>query len=217
MEVTENDLKAIFDSFMELENELKIETKKIFENESNKGQLFKSSHFIFSVVNRAVALNRGFLQLTNLNNYLAAISLIRLQVDNCLRLYAMSLVDNPSSFYDSVLEGIEIGNLCDRDGKKMTDNHLATKIDTIFPEFKKLYKNTCGFIHFSHEHLYFNNKVKDLTDDSFILSTSIGDIDKLEIYEKVDYSFNMLMAGKSLYKLIKEYRITMQKYLTEND
>ena len=138
-----------------------------------------------------------------------------MQVDNCLRLYAMSLVDNTSEFYDKVLSGVEIRDLFDRDGKKMTDNYLVTKIDAIFPKFKELYKTTSGFIHFSNEHMFMNNRVKDKSSETFILQTSIGDIDRLEIYEKVDYAFNMFMSTKNLFELMKEYRVTMEKYLSE--
>jgi hypothetical protein len=216
-DVTEKDLNDVFKAFVDLENELKSETKQIFLNETKRGQLHKTSHFIFSIANRTIALNRGYLLLANANNYLTAISLIRLQVDNCLRLYAMTLVDNAGDFYDSVLSGTEIRDIIDSDHKKMTDNYLVTKIDKIFPQFKELYKNTCGFIHFSNEHLFINNNIKDNTEDSFVLQTSIGGIDKLDMYKKVDYAFNMFMAGKNTYKLIKEYRITMEKYLTNND
>lgn len=216
-DVSEQDLKLIFDSFIELEDELKNEIKQIMENEKGNGVLYKSSHFIFSVVNRAISLNRGFVQLTNLNNYLTAISLIRLQVDNCLRLYAMSLVDNTSEFYDSILAGKEIRQMKDRDGNTLNDGYLAMKIDSIFPDFLTLYKSTCGFIHLSNEHLKFNNKVNEISEGSLLLRTTIGGIDEPEIYEKVDYSFNMFMAGKSLYKLVKEYRKEMEDIYSFNN
>lgn len=49
-----------------------------------------------SIVNRAISLNRGFVTLADSNNYQTGISLMRLQIDNYLRLYAMSLIDDPS-------------------------------------------------------------------------------------------------------------------------
>lgn len=215
--VTEEDLEKVLNGLLDLEREIKSETKKIFENETKKSRLYKGSHFVFSIANRAIALNRGYYMLAKANNYVTAISLIRLQIDNCLRLYAMSLVDDPSDFYEKVLGGGEVRDLSDRDGKKMTDNYLVTKLDALFPRFKLLYKNTSGFVHFSNEHLFLNNSVTHVDENSFRLRTSIGDIDRLEIHEQVDFGFNMFMSGKNLFKLIKEYRVTMEKYLTEDN
>jgi hypothetical protein len=216
-DATEQDLEKIFDGLLDLEKEIKSEIKKIFENETRRGRLYKGSHFIFSIANRAIALNRGYYVLVKANNYVTAIALIRLQIDNCLRLYAMTLVDDPRDFYEKVLGGSEVRDLVDRDGKKMTDNYLVTKLDELFPKFKLLYKNTSGFVHFSNEHFFLNNTVTDMGENSFRLRTSIGDIDRLEIYEQVDYGFNMFMTGKNLFKLIKGYRVTMEKYLDEDE
>lgn len=211
--VTEEDLEKVFEGLLGLEKEIKSEIKKIFENETKRGRLYKGSHFLFSIANRAIALNRGYYILAKANNYVTAISLIRLQIDNCLRLYAMTLVEDPRDFYEKVLGGSEIRNLLDRDGNKMTDNYLVTKLDSLYPKFKLLYKNTSGFVHFSNEHMFLNNAVTDVDENSFKLRTSIGDIDRLEIYEQVDYGFNMFMTGKNLFKLIKGYRVTMEEYL----
>jgi len=214
-DATEQDLEKVFDGLLDLEKEIKAEIKKIFANETKRGRLYKGSHFIFSIANRAIALNRGYYVLAKANNYVTAISLIRLQIDNCLRLFAMTLVDDPKDFYEKVLEGSEVRELVDRDGKRMTDNYLVTKLDELFPKFKMLYKNTSGFIHFSNEHFLLNNTVTDVDDKSFRLVTSIGDIDRLEIHEQVDYGYNMFMTGKRLFKLIKGYRMTMEKFLNE--
>lgn len=214
-DVTEEDLDKVFNGLLDVEQEIKSETKKIFESETKRGRLCKGSHFVFSIANRAIAINRGYFILAKANNYVTAISLIRLQIDNCLRLYAMSLVEDSKDFYEKVLGGAEVRDLLDRDGKKMTDNYLVTKLDELFPKFKLLYKNTSGFVHFSNEHFFINNAVTDIDENSFRLKTSIGDIDRLEIYEQVDYGFNMFMTGKNLFKLIKGYRVTMEKHLGE--
>lgn len=210
--VTEEDLKLIHNSFIDLETKLKYVCKEIFQQETEKKKLYKSSHYIFSIANRTISLNRAFLTLTQVNNYSAAISLIRLQIDSCLRLFALTLVSDWRVFYDEVMKGTEIRNLKDREGNKMTDNYLVTKYDEIENGFKLLYKNTCGFIHFSDSHIKLNTKFESVSDSTFPTRISIGDVDKLEIYEKVDYAYNMLVVGKSIYKLIKGY----QKSIKEN-
>lgn len=210
--VTEKDLELIHKSFLELETKIKDVCKEIFLQETKNKKLFKSSHYIFSIANRTISLNRAFLTLTQVNNYNAAISLVRLQVDSCLRLFALTLVSDWRDFYDEVMKGTEIRNLRDRDGNKMTDNYLVTKYDKIYNGFKLLYKNTSGFIHFSNSHIDLNTEFESLSDKTFPTKISIGDIDKLEIHQKVDYAFNMYVVGKNIYKLIKGY----QKSTNEN-
>lgn len=212
-DVNEEDLIGIFASISELNEALKNQAKEIYLTETNQGRLYKSTHYIFSIINRAIALNRGYKTLVDTKNYITAIPLLRLQVDNCLRLFALSLVSDRKHFYEEVLKGTHIRNLTDAEGKKMTDDYLVTKIDALFPKFKDLYKNTSAFIHFSNEHLFINNEVSESSAETFNLKTSIGDIDNLEIHIEVDYAFNMFNAGKNLLRLINGYRLSMESHL----
>lgn len=211
-DVTEKDLEEIHKAFLGLENKIKDVCKLIFSQETEQSKFFKSSHYTLSIANRAISLNRGFLTLTQVNNYGTAISLIRLQVDSCLRLFALTLVDDWPTFYQDVVNGKEIRNLKDRDGNKMTDVYLVDKFDKIDSGFKLLYKNTCGFVHFSNSHIKLNTQTKDETEETFRMQVSVGDVDQLEMYEKVDYAFNMLMVGKSIYKQIKSYQKAMKEH-----
>lgn len=197
--VNEGSLNHTFKNILLLEKLFIREIEQIFEIE---GGISKINHYIISIANRAISLNRGFVILSQSNNYQSAISLMRLQMDNCLRLYAMSLYGNLGEFYEKVLKGESIRNLKDRDGNKMTDTYLVKKIDKIFPQFEPLYKKLSGHIHFSSEHFSFNNKV-----ENGIYSISVGDDENLNFSEKVDYSFNMFLVGKDLLKIISDYRI----------
>lgn len=196
--VDESDLNHSLKNILLLEKLFILEIRKIYEIE--KG-ITKINHYIMSIANRAISLNRGFVTLAESNNYQTAISLMRLQLDNCLRLYAMSLYNNSGEFYEKVIGGEQIRKLKDRDGNKMTDSYLVTKIDEIFPQFKSMYEKLSGHIHFSTEHFYFNNKIDDVT-----YSISVGDIENLKIAEKVDYTYNMFLIGQDLLKIIAEYR-----------
>ncbi|MBK5214201.1 MAG: hypothetical protein JJE55_11140 [Flavobacteriaceae bacterium] len=213
-EVTEEDLALIFKSLDELNLELSKVASEIFKNETDKKVLYKASHYCFSIVHRAIELNRAYKTLTNVNNYITAITLIRLQADNCMRLFALSLVENRRDFYEEVMKGTHIRNLKDGDGKKMTDAYLADKLDKIFPEFKNLYQNTSGFIHFSNEHIFLNN-TRTETEDTFRMTTLISKTAELSMEKKVDYSFNMFYVGKNLYKLLKGYKSSMAEFLKD--
>ena len=198
MGVSEYDLEHTLKNILLLEKLFILEIRKIYEIENS---ITKINHYIMSISNRAISLNRGFVTLANANNYLTAISLMRLQIDNCLRLYALSLSDDSGLFYEKVINGEHIRNLKDRNKKKMSDNYLVTKIDNIFPSFKSLYKKLSGHIHFSAEHFTFNNSVENETH-----LITIGANENLELYKKVDFAHNMFLIGNDLLKMISEYR-----------
>jgi hypothetical protein len=183
--------------------------------ENKQGYLSKLTHYTMSIVNRAISLNRGFIILWKANNFSTAIPLIRLQIDNCMRLYAISISENSLEFYDSVLSGVHIKNIKDADGKKMSDDYLITKLDLIFPGFKNLYRNTSGYVHFSNEHMFANNKIKSKRDDSFILQTSIGAKEELEIFEEIDFCYNFFQAGLSLSRLVLSLRKSMTEEIND--
>ena len=56
-DVSEVDLIAIFNAFIELESEIKSEAKQIYINETKKFQFHKSSHFIFSITTERLKNN----------------------------------------------------------------------------------------------------------------------------------------------------------------
>jgi hypothetical protein len=203
LDVTEIDLDHTLKNILLLEKLFHLEIKQIYEIENG---ISKVNHYIMSIANRAISLNRGFITLVNSNNYISAISLMRLQLDNCLRLFALSLYEDPGEFYNKVLSGEHIKNLKDRNGKKMYDAYLVEKIDGIFPKFKSIYDKLSGHIHFTVEHFNFNNKEENET-----VSISVGDLENMEISKKVDYVCNMFLIGKDLLTLIAEYRKEINK------
>lgn len=210
--VDEKDLEETFQALLNLEKKLLQTSKLILNQETEKGKLFKSSHYILSIINRTISLNRGFITLFQANNYSTAISLIRLQLDSCLRLYAPTLTSNWLTFFQDVSEGKEIRNLKDREGKKMTDAYLIDKFDELENGFKLLYKNTCGFVHFSNTHYQFSSKIKEQTEDKLLIQFSVGNADQLNIHEKVDYSYNMFRVTKSIYLLLKDYQKVIKEH-----
>lgn len=50
--------------------------------------------FMSSAIDRAMNINRGFITLTKDDNYSCAIPLMRLMIDNCLRFWAINLVED---------------------------------------------------------------------------------------------------------------------------
>ena len=67
--------------------------------------------FVTSVVNRSLSINRGFQLLTEDNNYLCAIPLMRMQIDNCIRFFGLELVNSPNDYIENWTKGEKISRL----------------------------------------------------------------------------------------------------------
>lgn len=204
--VTEDDLNLIFNAIIELNKNLNGLATEIFKIETDKKLISKPSIFIFSAINRAIALNNGYLDLCKTENYITATNLLRLQADNCMRVYAISLVEDRAKFFEDVLEGKHIRNIKDAKGNKMTDDFLSSELDKLFVGFKSLYRNTSGFIHFSNEHLNLNRKTS-IEDDIVTNELLINGHHHYKIEHKVDFSYNMHLVGMELYRLIRGYKL----------
>lgn len=213
--VTGEDLKDVFKHLEIISSDLGNLAKEIFTVETDKKKLSKPSMYAFSIINRAVALNKGFLTLTESNNYVAAINFLRLQCDNCMRFHALSLVADRAKFFDDVEAGIHIRQVKSLDNKPMTDNYLCEKLDRIFPGFKELYKNSSGLIHFSNSHFHQNKSITVENDNIKGIILFNGE-NFLSLAQKVDYSYNLYLVSVNLYKLIYKYSLhvkdIMEKY-----
>src|SRR5690606_33729884 len=181
---------------------------------TDKKVLAKSSHYTFSIIHRAIELNRGFKTLTEANNWITAINLIRLQADNCMRLFALSLVEDRLDFYNRVLNGEHIRNIKDAEGKNMTDLYLSQKLEGLYPGFRLLYENTSGFIHFSKEHINLNNDKVEV-EEKFIMYIRLAETTEFSISSKVDFAFNMFIVGKNLFRLLKGYKLSMEELMNK--
>lgn len=214
--VSEADLTQVFASLEELNKKLNQTAIDIFTNETQRKLLSKPSHFTFSIVHRAIELNRGFKTLSDSNNWITAINLLRLQADNCMRLFALSLVQDRLDFYERIQNGEHIRNIKDVEGNKMTDLYLSQKLDNLYTGFRLLYENTSGFIHFSNEHIKFNT---DRIDDGneFMMRIRLAETTEFSISKKVDYAFNMFIVSEELFKLLNGYKLSMIELMKQFD
>lgn len=214
--VAEADLTQILGSLIQLNAQLNQTTLEVFNNETERKVLSKPSHLVFSIIHRAIELNRGFITLANSNNWITAVNLLRLQADNCMRMFSLSLVKDRLDFYNRIQNGEHVRNMKDGEGNKMTDLYLSQKLDSIYPGFRLLYENTSGFIHFSGEHIKLNT---DRIDDGeeFMMYIRIAETTEFSISKKVDYAFNMYILSKELYKLLNGYRLHMIEFMKQFD
>jgi len=201
--LSEQDLQQIFLEITAMEKVFILEAKDFLS--AGQGYLHTMDLFISAIINRSISLMRGFLTLAKDNNYISSIPLIRMQVDNCMRLYAATLVSDYNQFFIQYLGGERIGNIKDNQGKKMTDTYLITKLDKeVCTGIKKLYEYTSDYVHFSNQLSLLTTKI--VPDKERTVGTRIGVYDFYEIDQKVDFAFNMLKASQLLIGFVKSWK-----------
>jgi hypothetical protein len=139
--------------------------------EADGRKFFALDFLAAAVINRSLSNCDAFTQLVRAKNYLAAASLVRLQLDSFLRFYASYLVKDPHEFAASVLGGTAVRKLKDRSGAYMTDRHLVDSVAAEYPWAPSVYKSTSGFIHLSDKHIF--STIQAVRDDG-ALAMRIG-------------------------------------------
>lgn len=211
-EINQESLENIFTQLDKLNSDLKNIAVEILKTETNKKLLSKPSMYVFSIINRSIALNKGFKSLSEINNFVASVNFLRLQADNCMRLYAMLLVNDRGEFFDLIEKGKHIRNIKDSKNRLMTDKLLSEELDKLFPNFRLIYENTSGLIHFSNEHFKQNQKTK-VTENKIYGEVLFNGEHFFSINEKIDFSHKMLMVGGLLHNLICSYKIYNNEFV----
>jgi hypothetical protein len=117
--------------------------------------------YLFGIARRSLAQSNAFRQMIESRNSLVALSLVRMQLDNMLRLYASFFVANPDDFATKVHDGVEIRKIKDAKGNLMTDSYLRDRVTKINAWVNDVYKETSGYIHFSNRHIQAALELKD--------------------------------------------------------
>jgi hypothetical protein len=147
--------------------------------------------FMSSAINRAMNINRGFITLTKDDNYSCAIPLMRLMIDNCMRFWGITLVDDKHEYIKVWGSGERISSIKDRNGYKLSDKHLSECFALLYRGVDKTYNDACAFVHFSEQNLYITAKVDkqkerrvDLRIDGYdhFPETTKNNIDKWMLY-----------------------------------
>ena len=123
-------------------------------HEAYGGAMYPMDFLVAAVLNRSLCLLAGFSRLVEQRNLVAAAPLLRLQLDNGLRLSAAWLVDEPHQLAMAVLAGEKISSLRDRFGMRMTDRQLVTTLSADHPWIPSVYEHTSGYVHLSEKHMF---------------------------------------------------------------
>jgi hypothetical protein len=179
---------------LRLRNSEKLHTEvglKIMK--ANGGAVYPVDLLAWAVINRSINLIQGFAILIEKRNFISAVPLLRLQIDNCLRFYAVYLVSDPHKFATNVLTGARIAKMKDESGARLTGGYLASRLTEHHSWVARVYDKTSGYIHLSESHI-FNTfaPTRDADRAKNIQSISIGPGDNFldeKFYEEATEAF----------------------------
>lgn len=106
------------------------------------------------MLDRSIRLADGFIPMIKNRNLTCAGALLRLQLDNCMRLYALYIANDERAVVNALLNGDKIDKLKDKKGNQMRDTYLKNELGNIDSQLPIVYENTSGFIHFSAKAIY---------------------------------------------------------------
>lgn len=168
---------------------------------ADDGNFYPLDLLAFAAIKRSMSLQSAMLSLIRDNNYFSAASLLRLQIDSCMRFYTVFLVDDPQDFATKVLGGEHIRKLKDKNGNKLTDAYLIDALSEHHKWVKNVYKTTSGFVHLSNKHLfsYIEKVNEDEQSVSFVLGKEDNHVNDAFWIEMID---GFIDATKTLYEYL---------------
>jgi hypothetical protein len=113
------------------------------------GTLYAVDIVMGAVTQRSAELVRGFSGLVRDSNVTCALPLVRLQLDNLLRLCACWCVEDQKTVMLALLKGHSLHTIRSKEGKPLSDRHLHEILSRILPWTSEVYRYTSSFIHLS--------------------------------------------------------------------
>lgn len=109
---------------------------------------------VFAAIKRTVSTSSATVAMVRAWNMVCARSLLRMHIDTALRFSAAWLVSDPHQFATNVMKGEPINKMTDRTGKRpLSDAFLVETHKAEYPWLPDVYKNLCGYVHFSASHI----------------------------------------------------------------
>jgi hypothetical protein len=135
-------------------------------------RIYTSDIFLMGVMNRSINLMDAILVLTDRWNFVAAGPLTRVHLDTLLRMSYWKTLRNDKDFLRRMLDGEQINNIRDKEGRKLTEARLRDYTRSIFPQVDNVYNETSRLIHFSNKHMF--TCIESLDDSGRKVKFSIG-------------------------------------------
>lgn len=149
--IEENRIKLI-----EFRNKFSLSMMFIQNTEFNK------AIYYLSLSNKATELIDGYILMLEDKNLTCLAILLRVQLDNCMRVLAGSIVEDKESYFLNFRDPkIRLNKMKDVNGKKLTDSNLRKYLNAYDDSFGKTYALTSEFVHFSGSSLESILQIKD--------------------------------------------------------
>jgi hypothetical protein len=123
--------------------------------------IYSPDMILVAVMNRSIFLIDGFVTMVEHRNFVCAMPLARLQIDNILRLHATSLVEDSQSLLSHLFKQTPLHKMKSRDGKPLTDKYLCEQVSLRYTWITKAYQRLSSFVHLSQPHLTSSIEVSD--------------------------------------------------------
>ncbi|MBK9130520.1 MAG: hypothetical protein IPM20_02585 [Gammaproteobacteria bacterium] len=172
------------------------------------GKMFPLDMLASAAVKRSMSLCSGFASLMRDKNYTCAASLLRLQLDSCLRFFAAFIVENPHDFAYAVFKGTPIRKMKDRNGHLMTDRYLVDSLGKKYEWMPRVYDATSGFIHLSERHIFTAFQAKEGERNVGLTVGAKDDDIPIELWIELAHGF--LAATDALVEYLKGWTFTKQ-------
>ena len=132
--------------------------------EANDGNVHSPDLWVNAAIRRSMQVLDGYVAMVRSRNLTCAGSLLRVQLDTAMRLFASTLVSDVDEFVGHLLKGGRLDKLKDRDGRRLTDGYLAKRLSEFSPGLDwvpRVYESTCDFIHMSGRHMLNMAEIKE--------------------------------------------------------
>jgi hypothetical protein len=116
---------------------------------------------MMGVLKRSLDLLGGAIVLVEQWNFTAAAPMLRLQLDNSLKLVYLRHAPDAGLVAQDILSGKQFNKLKDSDNKPLTDARLREYARPYYPWIDSVYEQTSKMIHFPNKHCFFIAKAVD--------------------------------------------------------
>ena len=131
-------------------NEAAIEIAKHVLGET----LFKTDLYFCAMLNKSLQVTDGFIEMIKRRNLSCSGILLRTNMDNCLRMFALYIAEDLEEIVDCVINGNRISRLKDKDRQFLGDGYLKDKLGKYDRKIIQVYNNASGYVHFSDKGFY---------------------------------------------------------------
>jgi len=121
--------------------------------EACHGDLFPMDALAMTVLDRSLSLVQGFTLLVRNGGYTPAAGLVRMQLDNVIRLHGITSQPDPHDVASRVIAGKRLDQLRGVDGKRMRDANLRALLSKANPWVDHVYSVSSGYVHLSDQHV----------------------------------------------------------------